>query len=150
VVLLLISNTVQNAIIGNDTSLSGGLIGGASLLIINALVIRALWRSPDAPMRGEGEEVDLWSLGEAVRRNLDRYHITVPELVVTCHERGFESLAEVERISLAPNGTLTFVGRAGNSDEARHRELMARLEDLQRELTILIRRDPGASAPAPG
>ena len=68
VVLLLISNTVQNAIIGNDTSLSGGLIGGAALLLVNSLLVRLLWRSPDTPLRGEGAEVDLWRFGEAVRQ----------------------------------------------------------------------------------
>ncbi len=150
VVLLLISNTVQNAIIGNDTSLSGGLIGGAALLLVNSLLVRLLWRSPDTPLRGEGVEVDLWRFGEAVRESLDRYHITVPELAVTAHERGFDSLADVDKVSLAPNGTLTFIGRESNSGGARHQELIERMEALQRDVAMLIRRDPGASAPASG
>jgi uncharacterized membrane protein YcaP (DUF421 family) len=150
VVLLLISNTVQNAIIGNDTSLSGGLIGGAALLLVNSLLVRLLWRSPDTPLRGEGAEVDLWRFGEAVRESLDRYHITVPELAATAHERGFDSLAEVDKVSLAPNGTLTFIGRESNSGTVRHQELIERIEALQRDVAMLIRRDPGASAPISG
>ena len=150
VVLLLISNTVQNAIIGNDTSLSGGLIGGAALLLVNSLLVRLLWRSPDTPLRGEGAEVDLWRFGEAVRESLDRYHITVPELAATAHERGFDSLAEVDKVSLAPNGTLTFIGRESNSGAARHQALIERIEALQRDVAMLIRRDPGASAPVSG
>ncbi len=150
VVLLLISNTVQNAIIGNDTSLSGGLIGGAALLLVNSLLVRLLWRSPDTPLRGEGAEVDLWRFGEAVRESLDRYHITVPELGVTAHERGFDSLADVDKVSLAPNGTLTFIGRESNSGTARHQELIERIEALQRDVAMLLRRDPGASAPISG
>lgn len=150
VVLLLISNTVQNAIIGNDTSLSGGLIGGAALLLVNSLLVRLLWRSPDTPLRGEGAEVDLWRFGEAVRESLDRYHITVPELAATAHERGFDSLAEVDKVSLAPNGTLTFIGRESNSGTARHQELIERIEALQRDVAMLLRRDPGASAPVSG
>lgn len=150
VVLLLISNTVQNAIIGNDTSLSGGLIGGAALLLVNSLLVRLLWRSPDTPLRGEGAEVDLWRFGEAVRESLDRYHITVPELAATAHERGFDSLAEVDKVSLAPNGTLTFIGRESNSGTARHQELIERIEALQRDVAMLLRRDPGASAPISG
>src|SRR5215467_5085936 len=43
VVLLLLSNTVQNAIIGNDNSLIGGIIGAAFLLLINAIVVRTLY-----------------------------------------------------------------------------------------------------------
>lgn len=150
VVLLLISNTVQNAIIGNDTSLSGGLIGGAALLLVNSLLVRLLWRSPDTPLRGEGAEVDLWRFGEAVRESLDRYHITVPELAATAHERGFDSLTEVDKVSLAPNGTLTFIGRESNSGAARHQALIERIEALQRDVAMLIRRDPGASAPVSG
>src|SRR3989449_4413069 len=44
VVLLSLSNTVQNAIIGNDNSLSGGLLGALSLLSVNYLVVRFLFR----------------------------------------------------------------------------------------------------------
>src|SRR5437868_12088255 len=43
IVLLTLSNTVQNAIIGNDNSVSGGLIGAAALLAVNYLVVRFLY-----------------------------------------------------------------------------------------------------------
>src|SRR5574338_532205 len=46
VVLLTLSNTVQNAIIGNDTSLAGGIVGAAALLGINALLVRVFYRGP--------------------------------------------------------------------------------------------------------
>src|ERR1041384_3051083 len=44
VVLLLLSNTVQNAIIGNDNSLVGGLFGALVLLMVNAVLVRTLYR----------------------------------------------------------------------------------------------------------
>src|SRR3954469_3644570 len=44
VVLLLLSNTVQNAIIGNDNSIVGGLIGAAALIVLNSTVVRLLYR----------------------------------------------------------------------------------------------------------
>ncbi|HET7109970.1 MAG TPA: YetF domain-containing protein [Gemmatimonadales bacterium] len=145
VVLLLISNTVQNAIIGNDTSLSGGLIGGLALLAINALVIRLLWLRPDAPLRGEGRSVLLWRAGHPEMKNLDHYRITIPELLVTAHERGFDSLSEVDAVTLAPNGILTFASREGHSEAGRHREIMERLASLQRDVAELMGRSPGAS-----
>jgi hypothetical protein len=49
VVLLSLSNTVQNAIIGDDNSVTGGLIGAFSLLAINWLVVRVLFRSRGSP-----------------------------------------------------------------------------------------------------
>lgn len=145
VVLLLISNTVQNAIIGNDTSLSGGLIGGLALLAMNALVIRLLWRRADAPLRGEGRGVLLWHAGRPEMKNLDHYRITIPELLVTAHERGFDSLAEVDAVTLAPNGILTFTSRQGHSEAGRHHEVMERLAALQRDVAELLGREPGAS-----
>jgi uncharacterized membrane protein YcaP (DUF421 family) len=148
VVLLVISNTVQNAIIGNDTSLSGGLIGGAALLLTNSLVVHLLWRSPDEPLRGEGDDVPLWQFGEPVKANLDRYHITIPELTATAHERGFDSLVEVEKVTLAPNGNLAFTRGERESEGARYREVIQRLDAVQRDLGLLLTRGGGAS-PAP-
>src|SRR6476469_262306 len=43
IVLLTISNTVQNAIIGDDNSVTGGLIGAATLLVVNHVVVRYLY-----------------------------------------------------------------------------------------------------------
>src|SRR5262245_1378972 len=48
VVLLTLSNTVQNAIIGNDTSLTGGIIGALSLIGVNALLVRMYYRGPES------------------------------------------------------------------------------------------------------
>jgi uncharacterized membrane protein YcaP (DUF421 family) len=146
VVLLVISNTVQNAIIGNDTSLSGGLIGGAALLLTNSLVVHLLWRNPDEPMRGEGDDVPLWQFGAPMKANLNRFHITIPELTATAHERGFDSLAEVEKVALAPNGTLAFTRGEQESEAARYRAVLQRLDVVQRDLGLLLARGGGASA----
>src|SRR5271166_6134575 len=54
VVLLSLSNTVQNAIIGDDNSVSGGVIGAFSLLAINWLVVRVLFRSKRLTRAFEG------------------------------------------------------------------------------------------------
>src|ERR1019366_4940985 len=54
VVLLSLSNTVQNAIIGDDNSVTGGIVGALSLLAINWLVVRVLFRSPQLTRLLEG------------------------------------------------------------------------------------------------
>src|SRR5579859_4756024 len=59
VVLLSLSNTVQNAIIGDDNSVSGGIIGAFSLLAINWFVVRLLFRSPKLTRAIEGRSVVL-------------------------------------------------------------------------------------------
>src|ERR1043165_3989940 len=53
VVLLTLSNTVQNAIIGNDTSLTGGIIGVAALFAANNLAVRLFYRGPRRGLRSE-------------------------------------------------------------------------------------------------
>ena len=55
VVLLSLSNTVQNAIIGNDNSVSGGLIGAFTLLAANYLVVRFLFKHRRLDRTGRGE-----------------------------------------------------------------------------------------------
>src|SRR3954469_12430462 len=79
VVLLLLSNTVQNAIIGNDNSITGGLLGAATLLGLNWLVGRGLYRfgKLDAV---EGKPDMLVRNGRLLRHHLERELITVHEL----------------------------------------------------------------------
>src|SRR3954451_13230284 len=59
VVVLLLSNVVQNAIIGNDNSLTGGLLGAAVLIVVNSLVVRASVASPAIAKLFEGTETRL-------------------------------------------------------------------------------------------
>ena len=141
VVLLTLSNTVQNAIIGNDTSLSGGLIGAATLLAINAVLVRIFYRGPTRALRGEAAgEVCLIHEGGLQEDRMARLHINIGELTARAHERGFETLAEVETATLYPNGTLYFEGRHGTSDASRHDEIVGRLEQLQAQVATLVAR----------
>src|ERR1700690_973820 len=55
VVLLTLSNTVQNAIIGDDNSVTGGVVGAATLLLVNYLVVRFLFRHEELDRLVEGE-----------------------------------------------------------------------------------------------
>lgn len=139
VVILTLSNTVQNAIIGNDTSLVGGLVGAATLLAVNALLIRVFYRGPDKDdLFGEGD-ICLISGGRLQAEHMHRLHINAGELTAKAHERGFDSLDEVESAMLYPNGTIYFRGKAEMSDAARHAEILRRLDALGAELAALRR-----------
>ena len=67
-------------------------------------------------------------------------HINAGELTAKAHERGFDSLAEVNEVKMAPNGSLIFTGQESDSGGSRHRELLERLDALQREVAQLGRR----------
>ena len=64
VVLLTLSNTVQNAIIGNDTSLWGGVLGAAALLAVNAVLVRVYYRGPMMERVTDERDIDLIRSGQ--------------------------------------------------------------------------------------
>jgi uncharacterized membrane protein YcaP (DUF421 family) len=140
VVLLMLSNTVQNAIIGNDTSLLGGLIGAATLLGVNAALVRTYYRGPSQTAILEGDrDICLMENGHLHESEMSRLRINAGELIARAHERGFDSLRDVHTVTLYPNGTLVFMGHHPDESERRHRALMERLEQVQREIVALRR-----------
>lgn len=146
VVLLTLSNTVQNAIIGDDNTITGGLLGAATLLAVNYLVVRGLYGHHKLEQLMEGDEEVLIEKGRVLSRHLRKELITLPELEAAAHRQGFESLADVERAVLEPGGTLSFIARQPPPEETRHREILDRLERLAQELGQL-RAKPSASEP---
>lgn len=140
VVLLMLSNTVQNAIIGNDTSLSGGLVGAAALLGVNALLVRIYYRGPSMQHLSTADrDICLIDGGRLNEPELRRLRINAGELTAKAHERGFDSLDEVESAVLYPNGTMYFRGREPDSEQARHAEVLRRLDALGAQVAALRR-----------
>jgi uncharacterized membrane protein YcaP (DUF421 family) len=137
IVLLTLSNTVQNAIIGNDNSVAGGVIGAVTLVGINWLVVRFMYRHEKLDRVIEGDPVTLVQDGQVLRDRCDRELITVAELEAAAHRQGFASLAEVGRAVLEPGGTLSFVGHqqaAAAAAPATHDEVLIRLDEIKRML----------------
>jgi len=137
VVLLTLSNTVQNAIIGEDNSVTGGLIGAATLLAVNYLVVRFLYSHERLDLAVTGAADVLIENGRVKTERLRRELITIPELEAAAHRQGFASLDEIERAILEPSGTICFVGKTPSVEASRHQELLARLDQLGRELAAL-------------
>src|ERR1043166_2093470 len=96
VVLLTLSNTVQNAIIGEDNSVTGGIIGATSLLIVNYLVVRFLYKHRSIDQFIEGRSDVLIEDGKIKTHNLKRELITVTQLEAQARKQGFDSLSEVQ------------------------------------------------------
>jgi uncharacterized membrane protein YcaP (DUF421 family) len=137
VVLLTLSNTVQNAIIGDDNTVTGGLIGAATLLLVNYFVVRGLYGHRKLERIMEGDEDVLIEKGRVLKRRLKKELITLPELEAAAHRQGFASLADVERAVLEPGGTLSFIAKQPAPEETRHREVLERLDRLAQELAQL-------------
>jgi uncharacterized membrane protein YcaP (DUF421 family) len=146
VVLLTLSNTVQNAIIGDDNSVSGGLIGATSLLAVNYLVVRFLYGHKKLEQIVEGQSDVLIENGKVKAERLRKELITTSQLEAAARKQGFDSLAEVETCILEPGGTLSFVARKPASEETRHQEVVSRLDKLMQDIAQLrVARPPAHS-----
>jgi len=133
VVLLLLSNTVQNAIIGNDNSVTGGLFGAAVLLLTNHLLVRYLFKSGRLD-KVEGSPDVLVTEGRILRDRLDKEMITVPELEAAARRQGITSIAEIRECRLETGGALTFVTRVPTHEDEKHGDLMQRLDAIERKV----------------
>jgi uncharacterized membrane protein YcaP (DUF421 family) len=134
VVLLTISNTVQNAIIGEDNSITGGLIGAATLLIVNHGVIRYFYAHERLEQVIVGRENILMEDGRILLDRMRRELITMPELEAAAHKQGFASLDEVERAIIEPGGGICFFAKKPTPDTRRHAELLGRLDAILAQL----------------
>ena len=137
VVLLSLSNTVQNAIIGDDNSVTGGLIGAFSLLAINWLVVRVLFRSRRLTLVIEGRATVLVRDGQIDKKALERESLSREELLSVIHRQGFEDFDQVRRCELEPNGTFYVEALDPSAADKRHAELLERIDALSREVAAL-------------
>jgi uncharacterized membrane protein YcaP (DUF421 family) len=137
VVLLSLSNTVQNAIIGDDNSVTGGVIGAFGLLAINWLVVRVLFRSQRLTRAIEGHSAVLIQNGQIDPRALERESLTREELLSVIHRQGFEDFDQVRKCQLEPNGTFYVEAFDPSIADKRHADLLARIDALSREVAAL-------------
>jgi uncharacterized membrane protein YcaP (DUF421 family) len=142
VVLLSLSNTVQNAIIGDDNSVAGGLIGAFTLLAVNYLVVRFLFRHRRLDQMIEGRPAVLIERGKINTRALAKELLTESELLTVAHRQGFKSLREIDRCVLDPGGIFFIEGKAPPLVERQHAELLAQLEQINQQLGELRRQAP--------
>jgi uncharacterized membrane protein YcaP (DUF421 family) len=107
VLLLLLSNAVQNAMVGPDSSLVGGLAAAAVLILLNVAVGRIAARS--APIRAlvKGHARLLVNRGILVQRNLDDEGITREDLMQALREHGVATLEDVRLAVLEVDGTIS-------------------------------------------
>jgi uncharacterized membrane protein YcaP (DUF421 family) len=142
VVLLILSNTVQNAIIGNDNSLTGGLLGAVALLVFNNFVVRSIYGHAKLERWLEGRSDLLIEHGKLRMERLQRDGVSKHELIMAAHKQGFDSFNDIEKAVLGPGGGLWFFRHVPTTDEARQQELMARLDRI--EQLISARTPPAA------
>jgi len=126
VVLLLLSNVVQNAIIGPDNSLWGGLVGAATLLFLNSVVVRVVKRWPRIDRLFEGRKNAIVTDGKYDEHELARLGLRRGDLETAIRRQGANSVSEVRSASIYPGGAI--VVELNDVDENATRGDIDRLE----------------------
>lgn len=109
VFVMLLSNAVQNSMVGPDISLLGGLVAAASLFILNFIMKFLFFKSKSVSKFFQGEPVMLVHDGEIIQSNLDKEKITLAELETAAREHGVASLDEVNLAVLETDGTISIL-----------------------------------------
>lgn len=109
VVLLLISNAVQNAMTGPNTTVWGGLIAAVTLLLVNFLVVLLVRYIPGLRTAIRGEPTILVSQGKVIQRNLGREEVDLDEILMAAREHGLSELSEVELAMLEIDGSISII-----------------------------------------
>lgn len=141
VVLLSLSNTVQNAMIGDDNSVTGGIIGAFALLAINWVLTLTLFRMPKLDRIVEGTETVLIHHGRVDEAAMKKEALTHLELKSVIHKQGLDDYSEVEKCVLEPNGTFYVEAIRPSTDDAQRAEVLALVRSLSaevKELKVLL------------
>lgn len=114
--ILLISNSVQNAMVGSDSSLAGGLVAASTLFIVNYLFKYMLYKFPKLENVVQGVELMLIYKGQLNRSNLNKARITPEEILEAVREHGVSEIREVDLAVLEIDGNISII-----SKEYKHR-----------------------------
>ncbi|MDP4133209.1 MAG: DUF421 domain-containing protein [Bacillota bacterium] len=109
VFILLISNAVQNAMVGSDSTLIGGLVAAGSLFIANYIFKLLLYRFPQFGHIVQGEPSMLIYKGKVNHKNLERAKITLDELKEAVREHGVALLEDVDLAVLEADGNISII-----------------------------------------
>lgn len=109
VLILIVANAVQNAMIGSDASLIGGLIAAATLFAVDRLLTKYIRSHGRARFLLEGSPVVLINHGQVIESNVRKEHLSLDDLTETLHEHGIGKLAQVKMAVLEMDGSLSIV-----------------------------------------
>lgn len=121
VFILLISNAVQNAMVGPDSSLGGGLVAATTLFIMNYLFKRCLYHIPWLGRFIQGSPLTLIRHGEVDSRNLTRAMLTMDDLMEALREHGVDNVADVDMAILEMDGNISVLSDRFRASSKRSR-----------------------------
>ena len=109
VFILLISNSVQNAMVGADSTLLGGLIAAASLFALNFIIKRITYNNKSISKFLQGEPILLVHGGVILKKHLEKVRLTEDELLAAMREHGVDSIHKVDLAVLEADGNISIL-----------------------------------------
>jgi uncharacterized membrane protein YcaP (DUF421 family) len=131
VFILLISNSVQNAMVGPDTSLLGGLIAAAALFLVNFILKQLMSRFTKLNKLIQGETIMLVYKGALIQNNLRRARVSVEELEEAVREHGVADLKSVDLAVLEMDGSISILSDNYNTVTTKKRKAPKTLRKSQ-------------------
>lgn len=107
VFILLISNSVQNAMVGSNSTLAGGLIAAGALFVVNYLFKLILYRFPKVNRIVEGETLMLIYKGKLIHKNIEKAKLSIDEIMEAIREHGVSRISEVDLAVLEVDGNIS-------------------------------------------
>jgi len=107
VFILLISNAVQNAMVGPDATLSGGLLAATTLFVVNYLLKYLQYRFPQFGKIVQGDATMLIYQGKMIESHMKKVRISDAELMEAVREHGVESVKEVDLVIMEVDGSIS-------------------------------------------
>jgi uncharacterized membrane protein YcaP (DUF421 family) len=131
ILLMAVANAVQNGIIGNDNSITGGVIGAVTLFVINGVLMASVYASVKLRRTVFGKPTVLYRDNQEDRSGMVRALMTHEDLEVAVQRQGFNGLDEVDQVVLEPSGTV--IATRNDPDE-----LDRRIEHLRHQLDEIL------------
>lgn len=122
VFILLISNSVQNAMVGDNTTLAGGLLAASSLFLVNSIFKIVLFRSKRINEIVQGSPLMLIYKGKVEKKHMDQAELTMEELEAAVREHGADKISDVDLAVLEVDGNISVLSKNFSHRTVRRRK----------------------------
>lgn len=123
VFILLISNAVQNAMVGPDATLSGGLVAASSLFVVNYLLKYLQYKFPKFGKVVQGDAIMLVYDGKYIKSHLKKARITEEEIMEAVREHGVATIEEVNLAIMEVDGSISVLSNKFQKRTSRKRKV---------------------------
>ncbi len=120
VLLIVIANAVQNAMVGSDNSLGGGIVAAVTLLVFNRAFAGLMERSPKLEKFMVGEPTLIVNDGQILTDKMKREGVTRDQLLAALREHGMEKVDQARMCVLEIDGTISVVPQGSTVHKTRH------------------------------